>query len=121
MDPLVCRMTLGLIPMEAKTFWAMVRRMSLSCNESGSSDLGNNPQLLGCIVVGDTECDDAAGADPVYRLGQLLDVGGKDIPARDDDDVLESSADGDFAGFGEVSEVAGVQPSVFVDGRDVAV
>ncbi|CPU32091.1 Uncharacterised protein [Mycobacteroides abscessus] len=58
--------------------------------------------------------DGAAGAHPVDATCGTLDIGRVDVAARHDDDVLDATAHHNVALLGQVAEVAGVVPTVFV-------
>src|SRR5579875_2963818 len=55
-----------------------------------------------------------AGAHARDSARGTLDIGGVDIAARHDDDVLDPAADHDVAVLHQIAEVAGVIPAVFV-------
>ena len=60
------------------------------------------------------------GRTPTTRVDGALDVGRINVLAGHDDDVLEPATHHHAAGFGEIAQVAGVVPALFILGGDEA-
>ena len=84
--------------------------LSLDVGEGASGpggDLGDDVESVGAVLAGEGDGGEGAAAEAVDTGEVAFDVGGYEVAAPEDDQVLEAIDDEEFA-VDEVAEVAGV-------------
>ncbi len=83
---------------------------------TGVAGLGHDDHRLFTLVAVLAEGDDVAGSNSLESADGALDVLGEHVAPSDDDDVLDATAEHEFA-VEHVGEIASAEPSVVEEGR----
>ncbi len=111
----------GRTPTSATTACATSRSMRLTSSASSIAFVSTATAKLSRLSPASSRIAAALRGATGHRSGGPFDVGGIDVAAAHDDDVLDAAAHHDEVVLGEVADVAGVDQPVRVLRRDGAV